>query len=237
MIRASLMIDSASRPELLKTTLNSILENLKCNWEEIFWIFHEAVLQKKKSLECLKIFDESGLIDVLIAEPANGQGYSITKSLKRARGDYFIYWVDDHSLIEKLDLNEIFYVMDNNLDINQITLGKRSNGFDLEYWKKEEVEEERNGYKLTVSAHWRYLPSVWRISWIKERWVCFTDHNHHWHINSILQKDAPERKSADWVKKNLGTYYFGPVGEGWYVDNIGKGKGQRNPDYNLEELK
>jgi len=236
MRKVSLMVDSASRPDFLGRTFLSIKEKLKFSGR-IQFLYHETFIDMEKSNECIQFMKENCLDCEILIDYPQGQGYSITRCLEQTKEKYFLYWVDDHSLVRELNLDMVYSCMEENFDINQIVFNKRKNGLDRIPWTVENCEVEKSGQKLFLTEHWRYGPSIWRVDWIKSRWVCWKDHNHHWLMNNILQaeilnKKNPNLKTELWAKENLGTYYLGGFREPAYVENIGYAKSQRDPSYN-----
>jgi len=222
------MIDSASRPNLLKQTLPTVLKHLKYSGE-IVWVFHEAVLDENKSNECLALIKDYGMIRGKIVQISpTGEGMSIGSILRTVRTDFFIHWEDDFIALREIDLNLMTKIMQRCPDVNQIIFNRRDTMPDVSGWKKREVI--RFGEYLTTSPHWRYTPALWRTDFIKPKWQDFPGNNSHWQMNAFLKKgtlDSPEMKSAEWVIQNLGTYYFGPIDEKAYCRHIGAGHSGR----------
>jgi hypothetical protein len=223
------MIDSASRPNLIKQTLQTVKKHMKYSGG-IEWVFHEAELYKEKSNECIHIAKYSKIFDKIIGSKPMGQGISIGNVLKECNNKYFIHFEDDHICLRDIPLDDIVFAMEENDDINQIAFNKRGTMGSVSGWKKKEVE--RSGFKLTTSPHWRYTPAIWRCSFIKPKWVDFSGSDtSHWQINKVLKKPFNKTPDADWIIKNLGTYYWGSIGEPAFVKNIGSGQSNRAKGY------
>jgi hypothetical protein len=220
-----IMVDSASRPELLGQIVSTLKKYLKYSGK-IAWILHEAVLFSDKSVECVKIGKEAGF-DKILVEEAHGQGVSIGSCLRKAQCGYFIHWEDDSIAVRDIPLDNIVKCMDENPGVNQIVFNKRQTMHEVSGWPKKEIV--KNNQKLTTSPHWRYTPAIWRVGFILPKWVDFYDSdNSHWQINAELKKKSGhERPDADWIIDNLGVYYWGPIGEEAYVKNIGRGASNR----------
>lgn len=225
----TVMLDSASRPDLLERTFLSLKEHLKFS-EQLYWIHHEAVLDEEKSDQCIAMIRHHGKVDLTIKNiKPLGQGVSITETMAAARGPFFIYWVDDHIAIRDIDLDKLYEVM-STPGINQITFHKRPIMHKLHEFLKKEVNIK--GVDLTVSPHWRYMPSIWDLAWIKARWRRHEGPNSHWVLNHRMQAGSrlPGKvKDSDWVIGNMGTYYLGKIGDkaGHICENIGADRGQR----------
>lgn len=227
-MQIDIMIDSASRPDLLKITVESLRKNLKCS-KPIRWLFHEAVLNETLSNQCLEYINNLAMFDV-VHKQHNPQGemVSIGTMLEKVNADLFIHWEDDHILVRELDLDLCTDIFKKCPKVNQLAFNKRQTMSDVSGWKKKEVEYE--GYKLTVSPHWRISPAIWRMSWIKPRWKSIKGNNGHWLMNDLLQrvwKGHPENKTADSVIEVMGTFYLGPIGEHGYVEHMGKDRSGR----------
>ena len=224
----TLMVDSASRPDLLKITVESLRKNLKYS-KQIKWLFHEAVLNEALSNQCVKYAQNLNLFDVIHKQyDPQGEMVSIGTMLEKVDSPTFIHWEDDHILVRELDLDLCVDIFEKCPKVNQIAFNKRQTMSDVSGWVKKEVEYE--GYKLTTSPHWRISPAIWRMSWIKPRWKSVKGNNGHWLMNDLLQKawkGHPETKTADSVIDVLGTFYLGGIGEHGYVEHMGKDRSGR----------
>ena len=230
----SIMVDSASRPDLLERCIASLQKHVNADAVKLIWMFHEAVIRSEDSERCIEIAKRSGLFSIVKVEPnPRGQGVSITQMLEMTESPYFLYWVDDHVAIRDIDIDSVVDCMNTCPDVNQITLHKRQIMSEVSGFKKGEVV--RNGLKLTTSPHWRYMPSLWRMAWIWPRWQCFEGAGHHWQMNNVLQGGdiitGRKPRTVVWVIDKMGTYYLGGIGEQPYCESIGQGRGQRNPEY------
>ena len=229
----TLMYDSASRPNLVEQSLQTLQRHMKYSGETI-WIFHEAELFPDESAKCVHIAKYSGIFDKIVKSKPRGQGMSIGNILKECKTEYFIHFEDDHICLRDIPLDDIVGVMETNHKINQIAFNKRVTVPIVAGWPKKEIKS--GNFTLTTSPHWRYTPAIWRMDYIKPRWVDFPNSdNSHWEIQRVLKKNAKEeRPDANWIIENLGTYYWGKIGEPAYVKNIGKGLSNRAIGINYE---
>jgi hypothetical protein len=224
------MVDSASRPDLLKITLESLLNNVKFSGN-INWMFHEAVIREHDSKECIKYVKGLELFNnIEITNPPLGEGYSITKMLHKTKSKYFIHWEDDHEIIREIDLDKCYHLLENYSMINQIAFNKRQtmSTIGANSWCKKNFTFGED--ILCVSPHWRISPAIWRLSWILPKWNGFengSSNNFHWEINDRLQNNFKNNKTADLVANQMGTFYLGPIGELAYVKHIGKERSGR----------
>jgi hypothetical protein len=180
------MLDSASRPDLLKLAVESLRKNLKFSGN-LRWLLHEAVLKEDLSNECIRYAESLSLFDVIHKQyDPQGEMVSIGTILQKVDVPYFIHWEDDHILTRELDLDMCVDIFEKCPKVNQLVFNKRDTMTEVAGWVKKEVEYE--GYKLTTSPHWRISPVIWRMSWIKPKWKSIKGSNGHWLMNDVLQK-------------------------------------------------
>ena len=227
-MQIDLMVDSASRPDLLQIAVESLKKNLKFSGK-IRYMLHEAVLNEELSNQCLRYAESLCLFDIIHKERRpKGEMVSIGTILEKVEAPWFIHWEDDHELTRELDLDMCVDIFEKCPKVNQLTFNKRDTMTEVAGWVKKEVEYE--GYKLTTSPHWRISPAIWRMSWIKPRWQSVQGNNGHWLMNDILQRvwrGHPENKTADSVIEVLGTFYLGPIGEPGYCVHMGTNRSGR----------
>ena len=209
---------SASRPELLKESTESLLKYIKFSGI-LRWIIHEDVLNWSKSSECIEYIKGLDINKVLLIDKPNvGQGMSLTKLLEASTTKYFLNWEDDYRAEREIDLDLVVKILDENNDVNQISFWKRQTMSEKPGFKKKEVI--KSGRVLTTNPHWAFTPAIWRASFIKPKWK--NGDEIHWHMNRVL-KASTNNPNADWVIANLGTYHLGPIGENRYSYHIGWG--------------
>jgi len=229
-MQIDIMVDSASRPALLKDTMESLLNNLKFSGK-LNWMFHEAVLNKEKSNQCMEYIQNLNIFNITIMENnPRGEMVSISNILNKTTAPYFIHWEDDHTLVRELNLDTCWDIFERFSIVNQLVFNKRDTMRNVSGWSKKEVQYDE--YKLVTSPHWRISPAIWRLSFIKPRWQPFEGSNGHWIINNKLQKQwigHPELKTPDAVINQLGTFYLGGFDEKKYVVHNGKGHSGRVP--------
>jgi hypothetical protein len=224
-----IMIDSGSRPFLLKKTLPKMIEHFKFSGN-LRWLFHEAVLDTELSKENIAYASSLKLFSEIVAtvDPA-GEAVSINTILDKTwMSKYFIHVEDDYLFKRDVDLDVMFDIFEASPDVNQIAFNRRDTMVEVAGWFKGEYE--KGGHTLTTSPHWRFTPAMWRLDWIKPRWEPFAGSNGHWAINKKLQKGVTENselKTHKWVAENLGTFYYGPIGERRFCRHIGYGHSNR----------
>ena len=213
---------SASRPDLLKESTETLMQHLKFSGE-LRWLFHEDVLNKKRSDECIEYINSLDIDKVLVVDdPPITNGPGLTNLLKSTNTSYVIQWEDDYRCERDIDLDLVCKVLDENPGVNQIAFNKRSTMSEKPGFVKKEVT--RSGVKLMTNPHWAFTPAIWRMSYIMPKWSCQKGFI-HWHINSILKGSL---KQADWVINNTGTYYLGTNGEPRFCFHIGYERSLRN---------
>lgn len=229
-----IMIDSGSRPDLLIKAVESLRQYLKFDTGKIRWMYHEAVLKEEESKACEAYIRGLGFFDIIhIENEPMGEGCSITTMLNQCKAKYFIHWEDDFVALRTIDLDLDFDLMERTPEINQLVYNRRNTMPVCNEFRKLEIKE-KTGLILTTCPHWRYTPALWRVEWIMPKWKMFIGNNSHWQINGILQKEFlkpdSKEKTAEWVVKNMGTFYLGPIGEKAYCEHIGYGRSGRNPN-------
>ena len=208
---------SASRPDLLKESTESLIQRLKFSGK-LRWIFHEYVLDVSRSNQCIAYINGLNVDKVLMVDnPPITHGPSITKLLHSTTTPYVIHWEDDYRCERDIDLDLVCKILDENPGVNQICFNKRSTMSEKPGFKKKEVV--RSGQTLMTNPHWAFIPAIWRMSYIMPRWKSQGGFI-HWYVNRIL-KGGRETQSADWVIANTGTYYLGGNGESRYSFHIG----------------
>lgn len=222
------MVNSASRPFLLKRTLPTMIKHLRFNGL-LRWIFHEAVLFRDLSDECLSYAEWMDIFDdIQVTNDPKGETISIGKVLDSTVSKYLVHIEDDFEFTRNVDLDVMWDIFESSGMVNQIVFNRRQTMSKVSGWKKGEFEIA--GHTMTTSPHWRYTPAMWRLNFIKPKWQSIEGSNGHWKINDILQGVvARQAKTPEWVAENLGTFYYGPIGEPAFCRHIGAGYSNRMP--------
>jgi len=91
---------SASRPDLLKVSTQSILNNLKFSGQ-INWFLHEDVLNEAASNECIRYSESLGIYKKISKnQPPLGHTKSFLELTKSITSPYFMYIEDDYELLQ-----------------------------------------------------------------------------------------------------------------------------------------
>jgi len=207
-----IMRTSASRPDYLRISTESMVKFLKPT-VNFRWMVHEDQIDGGRSDECIRYARESGVYSVIERHsPPIGQGPSLGWLLGQCKTPYVLNWEDDQDPIKEIDMEPLCNLMDNNPDINQIGFHKRT----IMHQKPGFVKKQtvRDGIPLVTDPHWAFTPSLFRLSYLKPKWVSFTE-TVHWKMNEVL-KGSKGMRDADWVIANTGTYWLG------YIKHIDK---------------
>ena len=233
-----IMRTSASRPDYLKISTEALQEHLKYTGD-FRWIIHEDCLDKGRSNKCMKFIKECGLYHKVHRDnPAIGQGPSLITLLNQVKSKYVINFEDDFELLKDVNVDELIKVMDNNPKVNQIGFHKRPIMIRKPNFEKKHVIIDNIDF--TVSPHWSFIPSIFRLSYLKPKWQTFNI-DCHWKMNDVL-KGYRKSVDADWVIKNTGTYFLGraknktlfnklsqeeynKIDNGFYARHLGMGNG------------
>ena len=208
MRKVDIMRTSASRPEFLKISTEALQKHLIAKDIEFRWLIHEDCLNKQLSNQCMKYIEECGLYTAIkLNNPAIGQGASLTWLIKQVNTKYVINFEDDFEAIQDINVNQLIELMDNNPDINQIAFHKRNIMPQKPGFKK--IQIVRDGITLVTNPHWAFTPSMFRLSYLKPKWINFKLEP-HWKMNERL-KSTKGLRNAEWVMKNTGTYFLGQI--------------------------
>ena len=219
------MVDSGSRPEILKETLPIIMDRLKFTGR-LRWMFHEVLIDRKKSEENLKYVESLGVFDVIESNEPLGQAISVGNILEHTRSKYLIHIEDDYILTKEINLDHMWHIMEECGDVNQIAFNRRKTMPDVAGWKKRMYDKAN--HVLTTSPHWRFTPAMWRLSFIKPLWEHWEGPNGHWALNNKLQVGMDNtNKTAELVAERMGTFYYGSVGEPALCEHVGQGFSNR----------
>jgi len=208
---------SASRPNLLEKSIEPFNKFVKYS-RGFRILFHEDVLNRSESKKCIEIakkhFDEIYSHDHPIT-----QGVSLDFLLRKTETKYVLNWEDDWEALREIDLDLVVKVMDENSDVNQIAFHKRKIMANRYTFIKKEVV--RSGIKLTTNPHWAFTPALWRRDFIMKYWKTPpAGENPVWFINPLVKRHNG-MCDADYMIKNVGAYFLGPIGEPAFVWHLG----------------
>ena len=207
-----------SRPELLELTTEALQEHLKFDGK-FRWIVHEDAVSYRSD-KCMKYIEDCGVYDIYKQDsPAVGQGNSLFWLLDQIKSKYILYIEDDWRLLKDIDLNVVIDTMEKHKDVNQICFNKRAIMKKKQWFAKKEVY--KNDIALTTNMYWTFIPSLWRMSYIKDKIPLNLRHRTggqlsygvNDHLRRLFGKNGEDKYQydADWVMKNIGTYFLGNV--------------------------
>jgi hypothetical protein len=210
------LITSSSRLECLQKTIETFQKFIKFS-DDLDFILHEDYVIKAESEKVVEWAKKSGIFSkILETKPAKRLGKAIEKLMSVSNNELVLKWKDDWELTREINLDDVAEIMIKCKDVNQIQFNKRENptlkhGFNHRLVIK-------NGKELTLCREWGMAPAMWRLSWIKPRWVC---HNNGDSVNQeLLGKVA---RDENWCEINLGAYWYEKPGLGHFVRHLGYG--------------
>jgi len=213
-----ILITSASRPDYLKRTVDSILEHVHSK-DQFRWLLHEDVVRKSDSLKNIKWVMNSGLFDEMkVTYPAKRHGNAIKELLNMAQSEYIFRSEDDCIILKNINLDEVLNVFNIDKKVNQIGF-REMNTSTLK--ENEVIKGERC---LTMQfPEWNLVPSIWRLSFIRPRWIVTNRGEVSHHLFSGLNKKKYSEliKNKSWLQENLGSYWWGDGFATGYVKHIG----------------
>jgi len=215
--KIDVLINSASRPEYLEKSLITLFDKFKFSGK-VRYLFHEDVIDEKRSQKCLDIVNETKKFQtIVITNPSIGHGYAIKKMLSLIETDIIFRTEDDYEYLKEIDVDKIVKLFVDTPDINQVLLNKRPNmEMQSGVLQKEVI---RNGVKLTTSYRWHFTPGFWRMKWIHPR---FVPYGFACRMSKGLEVGAPKPMTVDWMIKNIGCYFYEGFKEGEYISHIGR---------------
>jgi hypothetical protein len=171
--------------------------------------------QSRKSLEYAKWFDV-----IEKSHPRIGLGLAMDKMFKLVETDYLFYLQDDWEFERPIELNRLIWTMEKYTKINCITFNKQVNSPNLQHEDFRGAEYDFDGLQLSIYPGWQFLPGIWRMSKVREKWQYKVKHPEgHW------QKQFGDNKKRvndiNYLENEIGAYFLGRLNEYRYVRHIG----------------
>jgi len=204
------LITSSSRSEYLKRVIFSLRDHLKYSGNLNF-ILHDDI-RNNDSYYVLSLAKIWRINKTLLTRPAEGESKAIQTLLNHSTTKYVVFWEDDWLLLKDIDLDDVISFFEYRDDVNMIAFNKGLNNPYHGY--KETVI---NGKKLLFCYDWVVAPSVWRADYIKPRFKVTENPDD---IRRVLR--GWKQRSPEWVKENMGTYFYGGYGQGEFIKHIGE---------------
>lgn len=217
MKKLDVLITSASRPQSLKTQMETFLKRAKFSGKFNFYLHEDRVPgmeDRSKDLEKWAI-NSHLFADVKISDPRIGRGPALNYLKQFVQSKYVWYMEEDFDFIKSISLDKLIDLMDKHENINQIAFNFRSlpkipkpggpNG--QEYFLCE--NRKFSGHTLHVSERWTWQPALWRTSWVMPRWN-FDQRRSNKGFNRKLKAGIGLKEwDLKWHEENVGAYYYG----------------------------
>ena len=212
------MIMASSRPKLLKIMFESFKKNLICDNTKLRFIMHEDFVFPEQSEQSVK-FARLNNIDVTKSFSKIGVGREMDKMFKKIETDYLFACQDDWELERPIELDRLLWVMERNHQINCVTFNKYRNMKPTHHDGFEDKTYYYDGLPLTIYPGWQFLPGVWRMSKVREKWRVRENRPEGYYQNAFGTHE--QRSDRKYCEKNIGAYMYGPLGDYRYVRHIG----------------
>lgn len=116
MERVDILVTSASRPEYLKQTIETLKRHLHYSGN-LRWLLHEDVVRNKESLLCVEWAMENGFDKIKMTYPAERQGQSVLNLMNMSDSKYFVRTEDDWVLKKDINLDNVLQVLEKDKEI------------------------------------------------------------------------------------------------------------------------
>lgn len=220
-MRISIVITGSSRPQLYPYFWESVKRMLFLR-EQPQVIVHEDFVFEKESNEVMKYLGalekEGEVHEIHYHNPAIGLGYTLDFLIRDVvKTDYILYLQEDWEFERPIDIDQMVYVMDQNPNINLIFFNKQLNYATLN--GADQPQYTFNGVDMCLYHSWTFLPGIWRMSKVTEKWRVRKERPEGYFSNSFGTHE--QRMSVEYCEKNIGAYMLGPRGDYRYARHIG----------------
>lgn len=188
----TIIITSAGRLKYLKRTIKSLQENLRNVNDEINWFIIDDNPLSTETKEYIL----SQKFDLQILNSKNyGLGYSLNKIYSKIRTKYIFHCEDDWLFKEKIPIERMKEILDNNKTIGQVILNRKQN------YKSEASCIEGKDYSLYEKTY-SFNP---HLTTLKKSLLClpFPLHN-----TEVLLTKKMRKKGIKTVILGYGKTYF-----------------------------
>ncbi len=232
------LIMASSRPDLLKRTVDAFQKNVVCNNTKLRWLIHEDFVYPQESKKVVEMVSQwvNPKFDVIeYSLPKIGVGMAMDKMFtEHVKSDFLFYMQDDWEFERPIDLDRIVWTMKYHDKINCVTFNKRVNNANLasrgfarvlrDYFDAEDSDPEPDfdfdGLKLFIYPGWQFLPGVWRMSKIQEKWQPKKVRPEgHW--QKRFGDNDKRTTDVQHLIDNVGAYFYGPFNDYRYVRHLG----------------
>ena len=213
------LITASSRPQLIEFCLRSFIEKMHFSGTFRF-LLHEDFVFEEQSRAVLRWATRNEVVHFDIirqAHPAVGLGAAMERMLVRIRSPFMFYLQEDWEFERHVDLDQAIWTMEQTPELNSLIFFKYRTPSTINSFSLEETRFDM----LTCSLYntWSLLPSLWRSSFIKSRWVTRKERPEGFFTNSL--GSAAQRMRPEFCRKQLGVYIYGPNGDYRYVRHLG----------------
>ena len=224
------MIYGGSRPDLLRLCLRTLAEHLIFPSGRLRLLFQDCDFMPSLAVECIEIVREHGGFEAARVHHPTGQpgvfsyGWSITAALDDLiRAPLVFHLEEDHEFIRPVDLDLVWDLFESNPRLNQLRLNRRKNPSEENDGAVKVVERTLHaGLRDAVcssSKNWYFQPSIWRVGYVRQRWLGHRDNVHHAAQHDLGLPDV--RLPAEHYIDVLGLATLGGIGAPAYLRHTG----------------
>ena len=216
-----LIITGSSRPQLFPFCWESFKKYVHFRGN-MRVIFHEDFVfpdDSQKVLQYLNKLKNKGEIhEIITHRPAIGLGMTLDCLIKQhIKSDFVFYLQDDWEFERPIDLDQLLWVMETHPKINLIFFNKSANFGSVS--KAPCPQYTFGGVDFILWHGWAFLPGIWRMSKVKEKWIPRDHHPEGKMTNQFGNHET--RMSVKYCEENVGAYGLGKTGERAYIRHIG----------------
>lgn len=151
--------------------------------------------------------------------PPIGLGYTMNNFIRKSsKSKYMFYCQEDWVFERPIDIDHILWVMDNNPKINLIFFNKICNNAIIN--KQQQKEYTYSGMKMCLYHAWAFLPGIWRMDFVKQKWQTNAFKPEGYFTNMAFGSNEM-RADIAYCENNMGAYIYGQQEEFRYVRHIG----------------
>ena len=217
-----ILIMGSSRPQLIPYMWQSFKRMCIIRQPYRVWFHEDFVYPSTSHAACKMVEDislrENGRIKVVQHNPAIGLGPAMDHMFKNhITADYMFYLQEDWEFERPVDIDQITWMMDQNPDVNLVIFNKYRTSRKI-LNKFEDKQVNKSGVDLCLFNSWVFLPGIWRMPFVRPRWVTQYDHPESYFTKTFLGRENPE-----WCEEHMGAYIYGGYGghSYRYVRHIG----------------
>jgi hypothetical protein len=221
MRKVDLIITGSSRPQLFPFTWESFKKHVHFRGE-LRVIFHEDFVfpdQSRKVVEYLNHLKKKGEIhEIITHNPSIGLGRALDDLINNhIKSEFIFYLQDDWEFERPIDLDELVWTMEQTPKLNLIFFNKIKNDASI---NKQRCPEYTFKFKdFTLWHGWTFLPGIWRMSKVREKWAVREVRPEGFFTNRFGNHN--QRGDIKYCEQNIGAYALGKNGEPRYVRHIG----------------